>query len=181
MRTDALVSFLPVGAAAQSLVGAAGADIQIGNIFDILGLGVGVAPTNDIIGNATVFGSDVGIGGVKPQVEVVIGTACATADGATPNFKFEAAIDNGASQPGPWNVLVETGGIAVANLGAGAVCARFDFPPAFPPGLQPRFLRLVMNPGAGLVLTAGTVQNAIVTTVRDDQANKYAASNYKVS
>ena len=62
MITDALVNFIPIGSSIPIL----GAAVR-SNIYDILGSGVGTPPAN-IIGNRTLFGSDVGIGGLKPQV-----------------------------------------------------------------------------------------------------------------
>ena len=61
MRLDALASFLPWNGGSQTLVGGAGVDVVIGDIIDLLGVGVGVAPPN-IIGNVTLFGTDFGIG-----------------------------------------------------------------------------------------------------------------------
>lgn len=180
MITDALVNFIPIGVP-LSLVAGAGVPVASG-VLDLLGQGVGTAPQN-IIGNATVFGEDAGIGGLRPQLEVLISTALVTANAATLNIAFQAAVDQGVAggyQPGTWQTLVETGPIAVANLGAGVKAARFDFPPAFPENLNPRYLRLLFTPPAGTNFTAGAVQ-APVTMVRDDQSNKFAAANYKVA
>jgi hypothetical protein len=182
MLTDALVAFVPIGGN-LSLVGAAGAAIPSTFVYDILGAGVGVAPPN-IIGNATLFGSDMGIGGLKPQVEAVIGTALASANGSTLNVAFQGADDTGLAGgylPGPWQTFVETGPITVAQGTAGTVVARFDFPPAFPANFNPRFLRLLFQVPAAGNFTAGTISSAIVTMVRDDQSNKFAAANYKVA
>lgn len=182
MILDSQLAFVPVGGN-LSMVAGAGVSIPSTNVIDLLGQGVGTAPAN-IIGNATVFGSDVGIGGLRPQVEVLIGTALTTGSSATLNVAFQAAVDTGSGggyQPGTWETLVETGPIAAANLTAGQVLARFDFPPAFPAGLNPRYLRLLFQIPSGEDFTAGTVSSAIVTMVRDDQANKYAARNYAVA
>ena len=178
MILDSLLSFVAPGTP-LSLVGSAGVAIP-SNVLDLLGVGSGNASSN-IIGDASVFGEDTGIGGVKPQVQVNIGTACTTSTSATLNVAFQAAIDDGSNAPGTWETLIETGPIAVADLTAGAVLARFDFPPAFPPGLSPRFLRLLFQVPSGTDFTAGTVASAIVTKVRDDQANRYAARNYVVA
>ena len=179
MITDALVNFIPIGFP-QSLVTAAAGSLPSG-VLDILGQGVGTPPQN-IIGNRTVFGADVGIGGIRPQLEVLVTTAFATAGAATLNVQFQAAIDTGAAgnyQPGTWVTLVETGVIAVANLGLGVKLARFDFPPAFPENLNPRYLRLNFVIGTSF-FSAGAVQ-APVTIVRDDQANKFMVGNYVVA
>lgn len=182
MILDSQLSFVPVNSN-LSLVGGAGVDIPSTNILDLLGQGVGTEPQN-IIGNAATFGADVGIGGIRPQLEVIIGDALTTGTGATLNIAFQAAEDLGAAGaylPDTWHTLVETGEIAVADLAADAIAARFDFPPAFPSDLRPRYLRLLFQVSDGDTMTAGTVASAIVTMVRDDQANKQAAKNYAVA
>ena len=113
----------------------------------------------------------------------MVGTACATASGATLNVQFQAAVDQGVGgnyQPGTWITLVETGPIAVANLTANQILARFDYPPAFPAGTLPRYLRLNFQTATG-TFTAGTISSAIVTMVRDDSANRFSARNYSVA
>lgn len=180
MILDALVQFVSLGAP-LSLV--AGGGIPIASpILDALGLGVGVAPTN-IIGTRTLFGIDWGLGAKKPQLETVIGTGLVTGNAATLNIAFQGAVDTGAAgnyQPGTWITLVETGFIAVANLGANAIAARFDWPPAFPIATLPRFFRMLFSPSGVTNFTAGTVAYSIVTMGRDDQSNRYAAKNFAV-
>ena len=156
-------------------------------VIDLLGLGVNVPATN-IIGNTPStgfnsgrFGADMGIGRYKPMVDVVIGTAVTTADSCTLNVQFQGAEDSGSGVPGTWQTFMETGPMTAAQLTANTVCARFDFPPAFPANFSPRFLRLNFAVPAAELFTAGTISYAIVTTVRDDQANAYAARNYAVS
>lgn len=178
MIVDALVNFIPIGFP-LSLVAGAGVATPSG-VLDILGSGVGTPPQN-IIGNRTLFGADVGIGGLRPQLEVLISTAFATGNAATLNVQFQGAPDTvGTNQPGAWTTLVETGPIAVASLTLGQILARFDFPPAFPPNFSPRYLRLNFVTPAGTNFSAGAVQ-APVTMVRDDQANKFMPSNYVVA
>jgi hypothetical protein len=184
MLLDATLNFVAPGSP-LSLVGGAGVSIPSTGIIDLLGLGVGVAPSERIIGlpQSGVFGEDAGIGGVKPQVQVNIGTALAAVGGSTLNVAFQGAPDQGAAgnyQPGTWQTFVETGPMTAAQLAANAVCARFDFPPAFPPGARPRYLRLLFSPSTGGSFSAGTVSSAIVTMVRDDYAIKYAPANFAV-
>lgn len=174
MITDALNNFILPGANVPIL----GIAVR-SQVIDILGSGVGTAPAN-IIGNRTLFGSDMGIGGVKPEVEVLIGTAFA--GGTSLVVAFQAAPDTGVGGgylPGTWTTLVETGVILTADLTAGQVLARFDFPPAFPANLNPRYLSLLFTPVG--TFTAGTIAAAPVTMVRDDQANRYASSNFFVN
>lgn len=177
MITDALANFLPIGS--NLLITNASLP---SNVYDILGQGVGQPPAN-IIGTRTLFGSDVGIGGVKPEVDVAVGTAFATANGATLNVAFQGAPDTGVGggyQPGAWQTLVETGPLAAAQLTAAQIIARFDFPPAFPANLNARYLRLLFQLATGQ-FTAGSIGFALVTMVRDDQANKFAAKNFSVA
>lgn len=180
MITDALANFIAPGSP-LSLIGGAGVAIP-SSIYDILGVGVGVAPQG-IIGTRTLFGEDLGVG-ESPLLDVVMGIAAATANGATLNVQFQGAVDTGAAggyQPGAWITLVETGALAVANLTAGAVIARFPFAMAVPANVLPRFLRLNFAPLAATNLSAGTIAFATVTKVRDDWTMKYAARNYSVS
>lgn len=183
---DALLSFVPVGSS-LSLVGAPGVSIPSTQIIDLLGLGVGVAPSERIIGlpASGVFGEDSGIGGVKPQVQVNTGAGFTANVGApTLNVQFQGAADTGAAgnyQPGAWQTLVETGPLTVAQLVALSKLARFDFPPAYPESFRPRYLRLLFAIAAGTSFGAGTIGSAFVTMVRDDWASKYTPSNFSVS
>lgn len=180
MLTDALASFVTPGSV-LSLVGGAGVAIPSG-IIDLIGNGPGTAPGN-IIGQRTVFGTDIGIGDPRLQTEVAIQTALATANGATLNVQFQAAPDTGAAggyAPGAWTTLMETGALPVSSLNAaGKIVARFDFPPATPPNFSPRYLRLNFVPAAGTNFSAGAIA-APSTTVRDDTANFYTPRNFSV-
>ena len=172
MLTDALVSFVPVGAPLAIL----GAAVQ-SNVVDLLGSGVGTMPPS-IIGNATLFGEDVGIGLWRPQVMCAVGPAFV--GGTSVNVQFQAAPDVAVTHvPTTWTTLMETGAIPIAQLTLNAVIARFDFPPAVPPGLNPRYLRLQFTPVG--TFSAGAIAFALVTLDRDDQANRYAAGNFLVS
>lgn len=182
MLIDSLVSFSPIGSN-LSLVAGVGISVA-SNVLDLLGAGVGVAPPN-IIGNATLFGEESGLGAIKPQVQVNVGVAPVANTGTpTLNIAFQAAPDTAVTfLPGTWQTLVETGPLTVAQLAAAVAkypVARFDWPPAFPPGLQPRYLRLLYQIPAGTNFSAGTIASAIVTMVRDDLAQRYAANNFTV-
>lgn len=190
MINDALVAFVGVGGN-LSLVAGGGITIPSG-IIDLLGNGVGQAPTN-IIGNATVFGEDPGVGGVRPELNITIGTALTGAVGQMLKAALQGAIDLGATgnyQPGTWTDIASQDGINLANISggavAGAVIARFPFLPSMPPNLRPRYLRLLFSPMTATALpsgsfTAGTISSALVTMVRDDLSNKFAARNYSVA
>lgn len=179
MLLDASLSLVPLGGN-LSLVAGAGVSIP-SNILDILGQGVGQAPGN-IIGNASLFGADIGVGGIRPELVVAIGVACTTANGATLNTALQAAADLGATgnyQPDTWHTIVETGAIAAASLTAGQIIARFPFLPVFPATLRPRFLRLLFQVPAAENFTAGTIAYAVPTMVRDDIA--WGTKNFTVS
>ena len=177
MRIDALLSFVPLGAP-LSLIGGSGVTVR-SNVIDLLGQGQGTAPVN-IIGTTTLFGTDQGIGTFRPELMVALGNLAVL--GATSyNFALQAAPDAGTPTylPGAWTTLAETGAIPIANLTANQVVARFPWLPAFPATLQPRYLSLLMT--AVGVPTQGSIAFALVTLVRDDLANKYAAKNFKVA
>lgn len=188
MITDALVAFVPIGGN-LSLVGGAGVAIPSQNIIDLLGQGVGSAPSN-IIGNATVFGEDAGVGGnLRPEINVTIGTACTGAGGQLLKIALQGAIDSGVGgnyQPGTWTDIVSQDSITMANLVSGAVPFRVPFLPTMPASLRPRFLRLLFTPMTSTTLpsgnlTAGTIASALVTWVRDDLSNRFATSNFRVA
>lgn len=183
MMTDATLFFVPPGAP-LSLVGAAGQSIPSPNLVDILSLGAGIAPASIIGTSYPTFGSDSGIGGDKPQIEVVLGTQPVTSNSCTLNVALQGAADSGLAggyQPGTWQTLVETGPMTAAQLTSGAVVARFDYPPAFPNNLRPRFYRLLFQVPATGSFTAGTISFATIALVRDDTANLLAQNNYTVA
>jgi hypothetical protein len=188
MRSDALVAFVPIGAP-LSLVGAAGTAIA-SNVIDLMGVGVGIAPPNIIGVPNLIWGTDMGVGsGSRPELNVAIGTAVTGAAGQLLKIALQAAPDQGVAggfQPGTWQDVVSQDNIATANLTAGAVPFRSPFIPTMPPGLLPRFMRLLFSPMTATTLpsgsfTNGTVASAIVTLVRDDQANKFQQKNYTVA
>lgn len=187
MRSDALVAFIPIGAP-LSLVGGVGITFR-STIIDLLGSGVGTAPPS-IIGNAALFGTDMGVGGKRPELNIGVGTAfTVNTAGTLLKIALQAAPDLGVGgnyQPGAWTDVVSQDNIAVANLTAGAIPFRSPWIPDMPPGLRPRYMSLLFSPMSATALpagnfSAGTIAFALVTTTRDDQANRYAARNYSVS
>lgn len=180
MRSDSLLNFLAPGSP-LSCVGATGATFT-SNVIDLLGNGVGLAPTS-YIGNAALFGADMGVGHgfVIPTLDIAVGTAFVTGGSATLNVQFQAAPDTaGTHLPGSYTTLLETGAIAASALTAGKIIARYDWPPNFPANLNPRFLRLAFVTPSGQQFSAGTIAFAIVTAARDDYAAAFASSNYVV-
>lgn len=178
MILDALLSFVPIGGN-LSLVGGAGITIPSTNVIDLIGSGEGTTPPN-IIGTPTLFGTDMGIGDDKLQIRVYIGTALATSSSAVLSVRMQAAPDTAVTHvAGTWQDLV-TVKCTAAQGTAGAVIARIDWPPAVPPNLNARYVRLLFDPGTGASFTAGTISSAIVTPVGDDWSAAYAAKNYVV-
>lgn len=180
MRLDSQLSFIPVGSP-LSIVGGAGVAFA-SNVLDLLGAGVGQAPPS-YIGNAATFGADMGVGGIRPELDVAVGTAFATSNSATLNVQLQAAADQGAAgayQPSTWNTIVETGAIAVGNLTAQQIIARFPWLPVLG-SLRPRYIRLNFAVASGTNFTAGTIAFAGVTLIRDDLAQKNAAKNFTVA
>ena len=183
MLLDASISFLPWGSPAQSMVAAAGVAIQIGNIIDLLGQGVGTAPAN-IFGNTTLFGQDPGTGLIKPLVECIVGTAFTDGTGSpTINVQLQYAADQGSGgsyQPSTWYTIIETGALTSAQLTAGTVFSKFDWQPVFPPTLRPRFVRLNGKVLAATNFATGTITFAGVMLGRDDFAQKLTPKNFAV-
>jgi hypothetical protein len=183
MRLDASLMFVPNGGPALSMVAGAGVNVS-SNVIDLFGLGVGVAPSNQIIGNVTLWGSDLGVGGgdANPRLQITIGTAFVTANACTLNLALQMAPDSLPNhQPGAWQTINETGALTAAQLTANQIIARFDWPPAFPSNLQPRYAKLLGQVPAATNFTAGTISFAGVTLVRDDYNAANAARNYTVA
>ena len=184
MIIDALLTFVPP-TAPLSLVSAAAGYTARSFVIDELGQGVGTAPLS-IIGNRSVFGSDMGIDWVKPRIMITVGTAFATSTSATLNIQFQGSVDSGAAgvpaySPNAWTTYIETGAIAASNLTANAQI-RMDFANSIPFSVLPRFysLNFVVAPTASGIFTAGTISSAVVTMVTDDYKVAYAAKNYTV-
>lgn len=182
MLIDALLSFVPIGGN-LSLVGPA-SSVFLSNVVDQLGVGVGVAPPS-IIGNQSNFGQDGGVGGLRPELNISIGTAVVATASSTLKIAFQGAPDPGAAgnwtpAAGDWKDIASQDGITAANLTANAIPMRFPWLPTMPPNLRPRFYRLAFSISSLGAFTAGTVASALVTTVRDDYAARYAQKNYSV-
>lgn len=187
MRTDAQLIFVAPGSP-LSLVAGAGLAIST-NWLDMLGIGYGQpVPPNVIIGDQYAgFGQQdsMGVGGLRPELNVVIGTALNGAAGLTLNVALQAAADNNGNA-GTTQDIANQDGITIAQGTAGTVIFRSPWLPPFPANLRPRFLRLQFRPVAagGAVpsgaFTAGTIASALVTVVRDDYFAKYAQKNFVV-
>lgn len=183
MLIDALVNFVPIGAP-LSIVGGAGVDFR-SNIHDLLGLGVGITPAQGrtIIGNPTVFGAPdaMGVGGLRPELLVNVGTAFTTGTAATLNVALQGAQDDGTGNPGAWQTFEETGELTAAQLTAAQTIMRLPWVPPFPENFRPRFLSLLFQVPAATSFLTGTIANAVVPALRDDQFQKYAAKNFTVA
>ena len=182
MLTDALLAFIPIGGN-LSLIQPAGT-VVLSNVVDQLGVGVGVAPPS-IIGSQSTYGADMGVGGLRPELMISIGQAVVATASSTLKVAFQGAPDPGAAgnytpAAGDWKDIVSQDNIAAANLFANAIPARFPWLPTMPPGLRPRFYRLAFTISSLGSFTAGTIASALVTTVRDDYAARFAQKNYAV-
>lgn len=178
MQTDALNNFVaPAGSA--TAVGAAGAAVQIGDIIDMLGVGSGNAPPG-IIGNATLWGHDPGIGR-KPVLQISIGTSFATGNAATGAFALQYAADAGSPTyaPDTWYTSSQTNAHAVAALTAGTMLT-MDVTPAPPEVTNPRFVRLVLIVPAATNMNAGVVNFAGLTMGPEQNVTKNTPNNYVV-
>lgn len=181
MRLDSTLQFVPL--AGLSLVGGAGVSIP-SNVIDLLGSGPGTPPAN-IIGNVSLFGADMGVGGGfgRLLLQVVTGPlAFTTGTAATLNVQFQLAPDTATTYvPGTWQTVQESGIITAAQLLASTVIARMDWPPVFPATLRPRYARLNFSIPSATDFTVGSIGFAGVVPMRDDQANKQAANNFVVA
>lgn len=189
MRIDSQLSWVPVGGPAFSLVAGAGVSVPSPIVLDLLGQGVGTAP-QEIIGNSALFGTDFGVGARKQTIEILPSATPAFASGtvATLNVALQLAPDTGVGGgylPGVYQTITETGPMTLAQLLALQAAAtqgviRMDWPPNFPANLNPRYARLLFQVPAATFFTAGAIAAAFITTVRDDQANRFAQRNFAV-
>lgn len=162
---DSLTGFVQPGAP-LSLVAGDGVDIQ-SSVYDLLGVGVGVAPPA-IIGTASTFGADPGVGAFQPELVIAIGTACTTGNSATLTVQLQAAADDGTNNPSTWTTIIQSPAMTAAQLVANTVIARYKWPPVFPATLRPRFFRLNFHVATSTHFTAGTIAYATIAPVRDD-------------
>ncbi len=141
-------------------------------VYDVAGLGVGVAVTNRIGVSGTVFGSDIGGGGPlasAPQLGVWVTTAFTAGGSATLQVQLQAAIDNGSGSPGTWDTIVESDAVPVADLVAGtpgAPMVSYTVPRRYLGQSFPRFYRVnyVVSTGP---MTAGAISAALLTGIDD--------------
>jgi hypothetical protein len=181
MMIDSAMAFVLPPAPPVPMVGASGVNVQIGQIIDLLGSGVGTPPSN-IIGNVALFGTDPNTGVWKLDFQLNIGTAATTGTSATGNFAIQVAPDTGAAGgylPGTWETAEETGPKAASLLVANAVL-RLPMPPAPIGTPRPRYMRCLLVVPAATLFTAGTVTAAFFVQGRDDLQNKQAANNFVV-
>lgn len=160
----------------QNLAG--GATVDSTGVIDLAGVGVG-QPAPNRFGTSSSFGEDIGIGdGVSPpKLIVIVGTAFATATGATLRVQLKAAVDtNNTGNPGAYQIIDQTDDYAVGVLTAGQKIAEFTIPPRYPGQGFPRFYKLTYFDGvAASNFTAGTISFAGISNNRDDAPNYPAA------
>lgn len=151
--------FAPVGTP-QSL--AVTTSTASSSIIDITGAGSGNTPSVSF-GNASVFGSDMGIGdgAAVPSVYALITTTAGTTNSATLNIALQSAPDNGSNAPGTWSTVSETGAIAASALTAGTAI-KLPFGQRAPGAALPRFYRLFYQLPAATTFTAGAISAGVV-------------------
>ena len=147
------------------------------NLYDVAGVGVGVAPPNWFGISDAVFGQDSGIGhgASRPTIVCIVKTAFAAAGAGTLQVQLQASVDSGAPgyTPSAWTTLVETDTLSLAQLAGTLVgnvqsskIAEFDIPPRAPGQNLPRFYRLNYVVATG-PMTAGAL-SAYINLGRDD-------------
>lgn len=159
------------------------------NVVDLSGFGSGNAE-NNVIGNTTVWGEDLGIGaGVfQPTMLCNVTTAFASSGStATLNIQVQGSPDTAppsSGTPSGYTTYAESGVIPAATingLAAGSRLLGFSLPARIPDqlGNLPRFLRLNYVVASG-PFTAGNLYAAIVL---DRQAwdAKFYPNNYVVA
>jgi hypothetical protein len=177
------LSFVPIGGN-LSLVAGAGVAIPSPNVIDLLGAGVGTAPPS-IIGNAhcsapTRASAAVPSGDqrdhrhrARHRAAATLNTRCRPRPTRAPPATISRHLEDARRD--------RTAHRRAARRQHGV--SRFPFLPVFPATVAPALPApavLAGNNAAGS-FTAGTVRLALVTMVRDDQANKQAAKNFSVS
>jgi len=146
------------------------------SIYDITGAGSGNAP-NQIIGNATVFGADLGIGGgvATPYLLMNVTAAFVSGGGGTLQVGVQAAIDS-ASSPGTYTTIVQTGLFTAAQLSAGQNLL-IPLPPVTIGEALPRFYRVYYTV-ATAVFSAGKVTSVILLNPPAGKAGTLYPNNF---
>ena len=155
------------------------------NIVDLTGAGSGNAPLNRI-GNASVFGQDLGIGDgpASLHIDVWITTSFVSAGGATMQVQFQGAIDNGSNAPSTYTTYTETDALTVAQLTRSLVIPeanviRLWWPHRAIQAAMPRFIRLNYVVATS-TFSAGAVAAGLVMQQDEWAAGLYPA-NYVVA
>jgi hypothetical protein len=126
------------------------ATAQSTNAYDILNGGTlavasGAYTTNQIIGNASVFGEDLGLGrGVgTPAIEVFSGSGT-PAVATSLDIQLQGAVDpaTGNTSGCTYVAYIGTEAIPLASILASSRLAAFDFPRRRPGAAMPRFIAL---------------------------------------
>lgn len=134
-----------------------------------------------IIGNASAFGEDLGIGdGVAiPKIGVYVGSiGIATTNSATLNIAFQGNAVASSAADANWITYIETGPIAASHLDPYALIAAFDWPKVQVEAAMPRWVRLFYQVATG-TFTTGTL-SAYVMLQRDDWQTPKYPSNFVV-
>lgn len=141
----------------------------------------GAYTSNDIIGNASVFGEDLGLGRGRgtPTVEVFSGAGTPAA-ATSLNISFEGAIDAGTGNTSgvTYTPYISTGAIPLASILASNRLAVFDWPARRVRAAMPRFVSLNYTvAGANFTGLTLTAYINLGGTSAQDSLGQYA-SNY---
>ena len=185
MRLDASLAFVPVGSP-LSLVGGLGVSFASPNTIDLLGTGVGTAPTS-IFGQSAVYGAADAMGVGEKRVEMAVATGSAdfvTGDSATLTIAMQGAVDTGSGGgylPGTWQTFDQSPAMTAAQLTANTVVFRFPWLPPFPFNFRPRFLRMYFVIPASTQFTTASIAYALPSLGRDDYSAQNVPKNYTVA
>lgn len=145
------------------------------------GAGTYTVPPNWIIGNATVFGEDLGLGRGVGEPKFVVSTGSGTPAAATSlQIVVQGAVDNGGGTIAGLTFIpyIETRGIPLASILASSRIASIAWPKREVGQALPRFINLnYVVVGSNFT---GLTVNADVTTGPDDATGTLGqyASNY---
>ncbi len=144
-------------------------------VYDVAGLGVGVASVNITgiaNGAAAAQGGDLGGGGPNmaspPQLGVFVNTNFTAGGAATMQVQLQAAVDAGGGTPGTWDTIMESDTIPVADwITSDNPIISFTVPKRYPGQGFPRFYRLNYVVATG-PMTAGALSAYLLTGIDDN-------------
>jgi hypothetical protein len=158
MLMDKQIQFSNAQAITASAVSTNTLDLLTGQSLLSSGAYTSQAASNTVIGNASTFGEDIGLGRGKGTPVVLVTTGAAFLTLTSLQIQFRGAPDNSSGTIGglSFAVYIQTDAIALALLTANTRIAVFDWPTRKIGQAMPRFVQLNYVV-AGANATAGTV------------------------